>query len=518
MDEEMTLDQPDNNIRKLIEGQINLPSPPAIAAQILNTVQGKDFCMEDLEKIISTDPALTGKMLNIANSAFYSLPNKVTNITRAMSILGTNVIKNIALSFVIAKNLQGQKTFCFDFELFWQRSVTTAVAAERVKNLTTLKDDDIFVTALLQNLGILILALSQGREYCDLLDRHKMGDDSSGLIKSEKQKYQFDHQQLSYTLIDSWGLPRSVSEPMRYHREPEKAPEEVRQIARVLSIANLLSTIYHGTETSENVLLLQNKMEDYFDIDIEQTQNLLDDVAEQSIDIQKVFELDPGQMKPYSQMLQEANEELGRLNFSYEQLVMALKESKEKSEKFANDLQAANKKLEGLAFRDGLTNLYNHRYFQEILEKEIARARRYKKGLCLMIFDIDFFKKVNDTYGHPAGDQVLITLAKQLEAAIRPSDIIARYGGEEFTVILPETEESGMAVFAERLRQCVMGITTKVNNIEINVTISAGGTCFSPDLEGATKQELIDTADRALYMSKENGRNRFTALPMSPKS
>ena len=514
----MASDKSSNKIQQLIEEQINLPSPPAIAAQILNTVQDETSSLSDLEKIISADPALTGKMLSIANSSFYSLPNKVSNITRAMSILGTNVIKNIALSFVIAKDMQGQQTSYFDFNLFWQRSVTTAVAAELVKNLTDLSDDDIFVTALLQNLGILIMALSKGQEYCTLLTACKMGDDSIRLVRSERDKYQFDHQQLSYTLIDSWGLPQSISEPMLYHRRPEEAPAKIRPVARVLSIANLLSTIYHGTETSENVLLLQDKMKEYFGLEVHQTQDLLDDVAQQSIDIQKVFDLDPGQMKPYSQMLQEANEELGRLNFSYEQLVMALKESKSESEKFARELQAANDQLEELAFRDGLTNLYNHRYFQEILDKEMARARRYKSGLCLLIFDIDFFKKVNDNYGHPAGDQVLITLAKQLEAAIRPSDLIARYGGEEFTVILPETEASGMKVFAERLRRCVMGITTKVNNMEINVTISSGGVHFNPDVEGITKQDLIDTADRALYMSKESGRNRFTALPQPEKT
>lgn len=515
-DEEMTQEKSNEKIQQLIQKQINLPSPPAIAVQILNTVQDEDSSLTDLEKIISADPALTGKMLHIANSAFYSLPNKVTNITRAMSILGTNVIKNIALSFVIAKDLKGIYASYFDFELFWRRSVTTAVAAELVKNIAAISDDDIFVTALLQNLGILILALSKGQEYSHILETCQMGDDAACLIKSEREKYQFDHQQLSFSLTHSWGLPQSISEPMRYHREPEKAPEEFRQTARVLSIANLLSTIYHGTETTDNVLLLQDKMKEYFDLDTHQTQTLLDDVAEQSIDIQKTFDLDPGQMKPYSQMLQEANEELGRLNFSYEQLVMALKESQEKSEKFAKELQTANKQLEDLAFRDGLTNLYNHRYFQEILETETARAHRYKKDLCLIFFDIDFFKKVNDSYGHPAGDQVLIALAKQLKVAIRPSDIIARYGGEEFMVILPETNESGMAVLAERLRRAVMGITTEFNEFKINVTISSGGVYFSPDHGGITKQNLIDTADRALYMSKKNGRNRFTILPLSP--
>ncbi len=513
----MTPEQPNKEIQRLIQQQINLPSPPTIAVKILNTVQNnKEFSLNDLEKIISADPALTGKMLQIANSAFYSLPNKVSNITRAMSILGTNVIKNIALSFVITKELSRDTTSYFDFDYFWRRSVTTAVAAELVKNFIQKKDDDIFVTALLQDLGLLILCLSKGKEYDEFLTTCRPGK-STSLIKLEQQKYQFDHQQISHTLIHSWKLPPSIAEPVRYHHEPEKAPEKYRQTAEILSIADLLSTIYYGTETSENVLLLHDQMEMLFGIDKQQTNELLDDVAQKSIDIMGIFDLNPGQMRPYSQMLQEANDELGRLNLSYEQLVLALKESKEKSENFANDLRAANSRLEDLAFRDGLTNLYNHRYFQEILEKELQRAQRYKNDLSLILFDIDFFKTINDNYGHPAGDQVLANLARQVEAAVRPSDIVARYGGEEFAVILPETKESGMKVFAERLRRCVLGITTIVDSREIKVTISSGAVHFNPDQREITKQELIDTADRALYMSKENGKNRVTILPLTPR-
>jgi diguanylate cyclase (GGDEF)-like protein len=510
----MTSEQPNQEILQLIQQQVNLPTPPTIAVKILNTVQKTEFSLTDLEKIISADPALTGKMLQIANSAFYSLPNKISNITRAMSILGTNVIKNIALSFVITTELCKNTTSHFDFDHFWRQSVTTAVAAELVKNLIQKNDDDIFVTALLQNLGTLILCLNKGKDYEDLLIACR-SDSSVCLIKSEQQKYQFDHQQVSYMLIHSWKLPPSIAEPVRYHHEPEKAPDKYRQTAEILSVANLLSTIYYGTETSDNVQLLHNQMEKLFGMGKHQTSKLLDDVAQKSIDIMGIFDLNPGQMKPYSQMLQEANDELGRLNLSYEQLVMALKESKKKSEKFANELRSANERLENLAFRDGLTNLYNHRYFQEILEKEIKRAQRYKNDLSLIMFDIDSFKAINDSYGHPAGDQVLATLAKQIQAAIRPSDILARYGGEEFAVILPETKESGMKVFAERIRRCVLGTTTTIDAAEIKVTISSGGVHFNPDIGEITKQNLIETADRALYMSKKNGKNRVTILPLT---
>ena len=146
----------------------------------------------------------------------------------------------------------------------------------------------------------------------------------------------------------------------------------------------------------------------------------------------------------------------------------------------------------------------------------MARAKRYKESLCLVMFDIDFFKKVNDVYGHPAGDQVLIKLAQTISGAVRPSDIVARYGGEEFAVILPQTGETGLKVFAERLRRCAASVTTIIKESQIQITISCGGVHLSPNDQNdkVTQQEFINTADRALFLSKNNGRNRVTILPI----
>ena len=160
-------------------------------------------------------------------------------------------------------------------------------------------------------------------------------------------------------------------------------------------------------------------------------------------------------MKPFSQLLQEANEELRRLNLSYEQLVMEFKQAKEKAERLAGELMEANTKLRELAFRDGLTGLYNHRYFQELMTLDMSSTVRYGSVLSLMMFDIDHFKLVNDTYGHPGGDLILRKLATLVQESMRTSDVVARYGGEEFAVILPMTDAGGCKVFAERLRRKV---------------------------------------------------------------
>jgi diguanylate cyclase (GGDEF)-like protein len=215
-------------------------------------------------------------------------------------------------------------------------------------------------------------------------------------------------------------------------------------------------------------------------------------------------------MKPYSQILEEANTELGRMNLSYEQLVMELKQEKSNVEILARDLKEANDKLRGLAFEDGLTMLFNHRYFQDHLEREISRVNRYSHLLSLIMIDIDHFKKFNDTYGHQQGDTVLRSVAEVLNDSIRKPDIAARYGGEEFAIILPETDLKGALVLAERIRQFIEELEVKIDNQVLKVTISLGITSYDPAKGMKKKEEIIESADKALYNSKNTGRNKLS--------
>jgi diguanylate cyclase (GGDEF)-like protein len=161
--------------------------------------------------------------------------------------------------------------------------------------------------------------------------------------------------------------------------------------------------------------------------------------------------------------------------------------------------------MEMLAITDGLTHLLNHKHFQTQLGKEIERSRRYTRPLSLLIMDIDYFKSFNDTYGHPVGDLVLREIAKCIMEAIRVNDIAARYGGEEFAVIIPETNEQRALATAERIRTKIEQRVLESGNNLLHVTISIGCALY-PD-HAATQQELIENADKALYFSKENGRN-----------
>ena len=154
---------------------------------------------------------------------------------------------------------------------------------------------------------------------------------------------------------------------------------------------------------------------------------------------------------------------------------------------------------------DALTNLNNRRQFEVRLKQEIATTKRQKNPLCAMMVDIDFFKKVNDTYGHASGDAVLRTVASIIKEHLRESDIPSRYGGEEFAVLLPYTHIEEANIVGERLRKAVETTPIPIDKKNINVTISMGLAEFSPQETG---EDLFKRADSALYEAKESGRNR----------
>lgn len=166
--------------------------------------------------------------------------------------------------------------------------------------------------------------------------------------------------------------------------------------------------------------------------------------------------------------------------------------------------------MEKMATTDGLTGLFNHRYFQERLASEINRSERYQEKLSLILVDIDHFKKVNDTYGHPAGDKILKGVANILSSSIRTVDVAARYGGEEFAVILVNTDGRGAKETAERIRKTMENGKFDLSGNIIGITGSMGIAVFPDDtgLDDGSQRLLISRTDSALYLAKKEGRNR----------
>jgi len=179
-------------------------------------------------------------------------------------------------------------------------------------------------------------------------------------------------------------------------------------------------------------------------------------------------------------------------------------------------LTEENRTLELLASRDGLTDLANRRQFDDALGREFRRSIREGEALALVLTDVDYFKSYNDLYGHPAGDATLRRIAQVMTSCLRrPGDLAARYGGEEIAVLLPETDQAGAEILAERLRQSVRSLGIDHGGSPMGmVTVSMGAAATSPQIVGTTSEDLVCTADHALYAAKAAGRDRVRSLPV----
>jgi len=500
-------------ITKFFEEDIKIPSPPAIAVRIIEAVKKDEASFNELGKIISSDPALSVKILKLANSAFYGGYQKIESISQALTRLGLRSVQNIALSFVITREMRGASDVGFDFDFFWKRSLTAAVSAHELSSFFGLKNEDLFVTALLQDIGVLIMQFCRKDDYLKVIDEKRTS--LSEIDSVERKIFGFDHPELGAEILKKWGIPNSIYNPIRYHHQHSDIPQDHKMAANLLSLSDKISSVYHGSRSIEKMQEIKSILHDVRHVSEKDFESIIDSVATKSVELLSFFDISPGSMKPYSQILQEANEELGKLNLTYEQLVIDLKQSKERAEKYASELKQANQRLREMAFRDGLTGLYNHRYFQELLDKEISRAKRYNRPFALIMLDLDHFKNINDTYGHPVGDIVLKQVSKEIVSTLRESDVAARYGGEEFAIILTETNLKGAALAGERIRKAVEQLEINANGCRLGATISVGVTCYQISAIDKNKSEVLSAADVALYNSKKSGRNKISIVKLS---
>lgn len=502
-------------IQALISGKIRLPSPPLIAIRILETVRRDDFTFRDLAHLIESDPALTARILKSSNSTYFNPREKVTNIERALALLGSNSVINIALSFVIVSEFQSLSDTAFDTTLFWRRALTAAVAADTVSRQAGIPNPDIFVISLLQDIGILVMQSGSPQEYQRVfLLREQQG---TQLCDAERAVFGFDHQELGAELLKSWQLPEAIYAPIRHHHAAGVVCDNYQHQRNILCVADSLAAFQCGASGNGKIRQARQILYDTFGLLDPEVAALIETVATRATEVLASFDIPADAMRPAELILQEANQELSSLYDSYELQAIEQQQAREKAEKRVQELQEANTLHRELAFRDGLTGVYNRRFFQEALDNELVRAQRYKRQFSLVIFDVDDFKTINDAHGHTVGDLVLINVSKTVHEIVRSTDIFARYGGDEFVIIMPETDLSSAIAVAENLRARVEAQVTTVGGVAISTTISLGLTNYCATIGNRTREQVIDIADKALYIAKHSGKNSTRALKFPEK-
>ncbi len=484
-------------IDDILTGMGRLPTLPGIAVKILEVIKKEHTDINEIANIISSDPPLSAEILKTINSPLYGLPSKIATVPRAVGMLGIDAVKNLALSFSLVKAYRnGDKKF-FDYSSFWKNSLIGAITAKLIaKSVHPDAAEDAFFIGLLHNIGILAMVQSLPKQYSLVLN--EMRQSCCDFHEAENQVLGFDHAEIGEYLTHKWGFPEIFSIPIRYHHHPEQLKNgydgEISLYVKILHLSSAFIDFMNLPDKTLYLGLIQHRTDKYGFSGKYDVEDIVLRIQRHTEDVFPLFEIKTNKEMDYSKIIEEARKEL--INVSGDFINRFIEQQKQ-IERFRE-----------LAIHDGLTGLINYQKFNEILETELARAKRYKSPISLIFADIDHFKRVNDTYGHLAGDHALREVSRFLQDQVRTSDIVARYGGEEFGIILPETPLEGAIVVTERIKNALSKFKMDYEGQKLSVTLSSGIASSAPE-QDIEKKELINRADSALYQAKRAGRNKY---------
>lgn len=474
-----------------------LPSLPAVVTEIVRQCSADDFEVSALSALIAKDPALSLKLLQTANSSLYSFGRESKTIGQAIMRLGSNTVAALALSFSLV-GTRGPKSGV-DLDFFWRRALLCAVAARALAKELGLDGEELFLSGLLQDLGVLAMA-SALDDYAAVLEQG--AGDHLRLERLERETYGAGHPDVGAWLCDRWGLPPMIGLTVASSHLPVSSSPDTSRAFGCVALSGWIAEIWTGGRPEDTACTAAELAVTWLSLAGAPFERVLTAVGQALPELEKLFAVKLEDPDLAAEVLAQAREALVRVS-------LRASETARQSETLASELAAQKRDLEQRMSRDALTGLFTRSYLDVALTLAFENANRFDRSLSVLFCDIDHFKTVNDRHGHSTGDLVLRAVAGVLAASVRQLDSAARYGGEEFIAVLPATDEAGALVVAERIRRNVESTVVRLaDGGELHVTISVGVAVHGPSARTLTVQALINQADGALYQAKAGGRNR----------
>ncbi|MCC7147028.1 MAG: GGDEF domain-containing protein [Phycisphaeraceae bacterium] len=475
-----------------------LPSLPAVAVQIIDLCRQDHAGVADIGQVLSHDPALSAKVLQTINSSLYGMRQRISSVERAVVMLGLNTVKMLSLGFGLLPILKDAAGKDYDPLPLFRRSLYAATAARTIaKQVGIAEYEEAFLGALLEDLGVFALLQYLHTPYVQLLQQ--AGPRHSRLCQLEQRQLDLDHPSVGAALAEKWLFPQWLIEVIRSHEDPSSAPPPRRPLLQAVAL---------GAKVADCFLTLggQSEVDDYlsaaqrwFALDPKANQQLLETTYAGTRELSRFFDIPTGAVRGPDEILVQANELLLQLSLNASQNVSALQER--------------NRQLRRQSDTDPLTGLANRRFLDAYLD-HLSHVGDHKP-VSLIFLDVDHFKQINDTFGHHAGDQVLVQLARLLEETVPPNGLVSRYGGEEFLLVMATCTLACAAALAEKLRLAVAAAPlAQAGDRPVAVTISLGVVCAEKGLTPDTVLAYLQAADAATYAAKKQGRNCVRTLAL----
>ncbi|MEX0830696.1 MAG: GGDEF domain-containing protein [Nitrospirales bacterium] len=482
----------------------NLPSPPIIAVQIIELANDPDSDFKKIIQLLSCDPALSSKILRIANSPLYPYVKKVENLHQALMVLGLNATISLALSFSLVQSLKTKKGKGLDHTLYWKRALLSGMACQVLGNICEVAEvEELYLAGLLQDLGM--LALDQ--VFPDLyLSPAVHQSQHASLIAHEEQWLGLNHGAVGSWLLSQWNLPDRLRLAVAGSDEPSRIPaqDERAPFTYCVRLSGMIAEIFLRKTDDAYMQFLYQQASSLLHLTPDTLMNILETIKARLPETERLFNTDLQTWNHPQSILEHAREALVLRNLQALQQVEELRMSTVNMEAQLSSLEETNR-------HDALTGTLSRAHLDTCLQASFERAVAHGECLTLIFGDLDKFKSVNDTYGHQAGDIALQSAARLLLSNLRGTDLVGRFGGEEFVLILPKSPTSGAEMVSDRILTAFRNTLHEISeNQNLRVTISLGMATHTPEHPYTQVDELLRHADEAVYHSKTHGGNQCT--------
>ncbi len=480
----------------------NFPTPPAIALQIVALAADPEIDVGKVATTIAKDPGLTAKVLRVANSPLYSKRRKSENLRQALVALGLNAATTLALSFSLVSTYKSGTGAGINYARYWRRAILGASAARTFGALMGVRSpEDLFLAALLQDIAVLGMDRVQPDFYRPLPAEATHDE----IAAHERSLLGTDHAAIGGWLLRQWKLPEALCATIEASHHPDTGAESIAIAARCVALGSECVETLLAHPQSLNLQPLAAHAQAWLGIDGEALTQAISNLVAEIPEIERLFDTSILEIDMANAILDQAREILTIRNLQAIDQMSSLRET-------AQRLEARTTALEDKQRRDPLTGVLNRGFLDETLSREFCNAVDGGWALSIVFADLDRFKQVNDTHGHPAGDSVLIETARMFMSAVRDTDTVGRYGGKEFVIVLPGLRADDAMVVADRILLKLRSARHQVAGGSIRVTASLGLATLDRASGFQRVSDLLEAADRCVYAAKRAGRDRLVCF------
>ncbi|MGH8174675.1 MAG: sensor domain-containing diguanylate cyclase [Steroidobacter sp.] len=483
-----------------LKAQVDFPSPSRVATDIIALARDPEIEMVKVAQAVGRDPAMTAKILRIANSAFYAQRRPSQNLRQALVVIGLNAALTLALSFSLVSSMRALRPTGIDYPRFWRRSLLSATAARAFcESAKFAQAEDVFLAALLQDMAVLALDRVSRDFYAEL----QQPATHAHWIAYETGRLGRDHAAYTAMLLKTWNLPDRICRAVEGSHSPQtfSASTEEGKFARCVALGSDLAEAVLTNERAAAVSALAQRAHSLLGTSHEEFNEVVARILKLIPETEELYETSIIEAEEAENLLAEARELLAVRNLHALQEVSALQAT-------TSVLLARTEEAEDSSRRDPLTGALNRPWLDRMLDREFTQAVVFGRDLSIAHVDLDRFKLINERHGTEVGDKVLQSCARSLLASVRGSDLVARFSGEEFMVVLPGADREVARQVAQRMLVALAGADHDPAAGDVRVTASIGVATYTLRHRFPSTLALLEAADHALYAAKLCGRNR----------